>query len=175
MATAFTHPLVPVVAAYLIGRDKIPTRVLVLASIASVIPDLDVIGLRFGISYGEPLGHRGFTHSIFFSALVAAFSLLFVRRHGVNLILCYMLVFIGACSHGVLDAMTDGGSGIAFFWPFSDERFFFPVRPIEVSPIGIARFISPRGLEVLINEFFVIWLPALAIIFMVKRKTSNSN
>lgn len=170
MATAFTHPLVPVVAAYLIGRDKIPTRVLVLASLASVIPDLDVIGLRFGISYGDPLGHRGFTHSIFFSALVAAFSLLFCRKLEVSKILCFVLVFIGACSHGALDAMTDGGSGISFFWPFSDERYFFPWRPIEVSPIGISRFISPRGLDVLINEFLIIWIPALAIIFLAKRK-----
>nr|HRC76832.1 rhodanese-like domain-containing protein [Kouleothrix sp.] len=32
--------------------------------------------------------------------------------------------------HGVLDAMTDGGLGVAFFAPFSATRYFFPFRPI---------------------------------------------
>ena len=170
MATAFTHPLVPVVAAYLIGRDKIPTRVLVLASFASVIPDLDVIGLRFGVSYGDQFGHRGFSHSLFFSAFIAAMSLMFCKNLKVSKILCFGLIFIGACSHGVLDAMTNGGGGIAFFWPLTDERYFFSWRPIEVSPIGIRSFISPRGFNVLINEFLIIWLPAMAIVFLAKRK-----
>ena len=40
MATIITHPLVPVAAAYLIGRDKIPPRLLITACIVSIIPDL---------------------------------------------------------------------------------------------------------------------------------------
>jgi inner membrane protein len=28
-------------------------------------------------------------------------------------------------SHGVLDALTNGGHGIAFFSPFLNERYFF--------------------------------------------------
>jgi len=37
----------------------------------SVMPDLDVIGFRFGIRYGDFWGHRGFTHSLLFAALLA--------------------------------------------------------------------------------------------------------
>jgi inner membrane protein len=55
-------------------------------------------------------------------------------------------------SHGLLDAMTTGGLGVAFFAPFSAERYFFPWRPILVSPIGIERFLSPRGAAVLMSE-----------------------
>jgi membrane-bound metal-dependent hydrolase YbcI (DUF457 family) len=56
---------------------SIPPRVvsatLVLLSAAcSVIPDLDVIGFKFDIRYGDMLGHRGLTHSIFFAAVLAA-------------------------------------------------------------------------------------------------------
>lgn len=37
--------------------------------VCSMIPDLDVIGLAFGVRYGDPWGHRGMTHSIFFRRL----------------------------------------------------------------------------------------------------------
>jgi inner membrane protein len=33
--------------------------------------------------------------------------------------------FIVTASHGVLDAMTNGRLGIAFFAPFDDTRYFF--------------------------------------------------
>lgn len=36
-------------------------------------------------------------------------------------------------------------------WPFSDERFFAPWRPIPVAPIGLA-FLSARGLRIAVIE-----------------------
>lgn len=174
MATIFTHPLVPVAAAYLIGRDKVPTRLMVVAGLASIIPDFDVIGLRFGISYGDQFGHRGFTHSIFFAALMGLIASLSNKTLGASKNICFWMVFIGCVSHGMLDAFTDGGSGIAFFWPITPERYFFPWQPIEVSPIGITRFLTPRGLEVLISEFWIVWIPAFILIFYGKRKSSKT-
>jgi inner membrane protein len=63
-------------------------------------------------------------------------------------------------SHGLLDAMTDGGLGVAFFAPFHNERFFFPWTPIRVSPIG-AGFFSARGLTTLKSELLWVWLPCV--------------
>lgn len=60
-------------------------------------------------------------------------------------------------SHGLLDAMTDGGRGIAFFSPFSNHRYFLPWRPIRVSPIGGIDF------GVLWSEVRWVWLPAMAV------------
>ena len=57
-------------------------------------------------------------------------------------------------SHPVLDAMTDGGGGVALFWPFSDTRHFFPFRPIPVSPLG-AGMLSARGLRVVTAELLL--------------------
>ena len=54
-------------------------------------------------------------------------------------------------SHGVLDALTDGGSGVAFLAPFDDTRYFFPWRPIRVSPFW-GGFFTPRGLETVTSE-----------------------
>ena len=72
--------------------------------------------------------------------------------------------FLVTASHGVLDAITDDGLGIAFFSPFSNTRYFLPWRPLRVSPIGIARFISPWGLEVIKRELLWLWLPAWALL-----------
>ncbi len=174
MATIFTHPIVPVAAAYLIGRDKIPTKLLIVAGLASVLPDLDVIGLRFGIPYGDQFGHRGFSHSIFFAAIMGLIATLCSRYLKASKHICFWMVFIGWCSHGVLDAFTDGGRGIAFFWPITAERYFFPWQPIEVSPIGISRFLTPRGLDVLISEFWIVWIPAVTLIYFGKRMSSKS-
>jgi inner membrane protein len=44
----------------------------------------------------------------------------------------------------LLDMLTNGGLGIAVFSPFSRERFFFPVQPIPVSPIGLSSRVSIR-------------------------------
>ena len=65
-------------------------------------------------------------------------------------------------SHGVLDAFTNGGRGVAFFAPFSSDRFFFPVTPIAVSPIGAA-FFSERGVSVLASEMLWVWVPLLIL------------
>ncbi len=71
--------------------------------------------------------------------------------------------FLITATHGLLDTLTSGGLGIALFAPFDNTRYFFPVTPIEVSPIGIARFFSGWGLRVLASEFLWVWVPSLAL------------
>jgi inner membrane protein len=72
--------------------------------------------------------------------------------------------FLVTASHGVLDAMTNGGYGIAFFSPFDTTRYFFPWHPLQVSPIGIKGFLSHRGASVLLNEFLWIWVPFIVLL-----------
>jgi inner membrane protein len=76
----------------------------------------------------------------------------------------WIYLFLATASHGFLDAMTDGGLGVAFFSPFSNKRYFLPWTPIRVSPIGAGRFFSSRGLDVLRTEFLWIWLPAAVLV-----------
>jgi len=138
-------------------------RVLATGALCSVIPDFDVLGFRFGIRYGDFWGHRGFTHSLLFAALLAgAIAALGFRREatGLSRFSLWTYLFLATASHGLLDAMTDGGLGVAFFSPLDNRRYFLPWTPIRVSPIGVGRFFSARGLAVLQSELLWIWLPA---------------
>jgi inner membrane protein len=157
MASAFSHAVVAGAIGTAFWQAGMPPRLWALGVLYSVAPDFDFIGFRLGIEYGDLLGHRGLTHSLAFAAAMAAIGVsAFVEHKWV----AWWYLFLSMASHGVLDAMTDGGLGIAFFSPFSNARYFLPWRPIAVSPIGITEFFSQRGLEVLRSELKWIWLPS---------------
>jgi len=88
----------------------------------------------------------------------------------------WLYLFLATASHGLLDAMTDGGLGIGLLSPFDNHRYFFPWTPIRVSPIGVGWFFSPRGLAVLQSEFLWIWVPTivLTILAMLLRQRAES-
>lgn len=151
-------------------RPGIPKRVWVVGAVCSAIPDLDVLGFRFGIRYGDFWGHRGFTHSLAFAALLAGVVVVLEFRQALPSVSRYYLwtyFFLATASHGLLDAMTDGGLGVAFFSPFDNRRYFLPWRPIRVSPIGFGRFFTERGLAVMKNELLWVWIPAVAVMIAV--------
>jgi inner membrane protein len=167
MASAFSHAVAALGIGACFYRPEIPKRVWVIGAVCSVVPDADVIGFRFGVRYGDFWGHRGFTHSLLFAALLATAVALVGFRNAVPAMSRFTLwayLFLATASHGLLDATTDGGLGVAFFAPFEDRRYFLPWRPIRVSPIGIGRFFTHRGFAVLEGELLWIWLPSALLI-----------
>lgn len=169
MASVISHAIAALGIGALFYRVGMSKRTLVAGAVCSVVPDFDVIGFDFGIRYGDFWGHRGFTHSLLFAALLASIVLFaFFRDPAPNLsrLSIWTYLFVATASHGLLDAMTDGGLGVAFFSPFDTSRYFFPWRPIHVSPIGLSRFFSPRGLYVLQSELLYIWLPSALVIVL---------
>jgi inner membrane protein len=157
--TVFTHPVVALGLSPFF-RDKLPgKRWIAVGALCTVVPDLDTIGFRLGIHYGDLLGHRGLSHSIAFALMLAlGLAMLARERRGA----LFFFLFLCTISHGLLDALTNGGLGVAFFAPFDETRYFFPWRPIAVSPIGTG-FFSARGLIVLGSELLWIWAPALLL------------
>jgi inner membrane protein len=141
-----------------LGQDQRTSTLWVMGMVCAMLPDADVVGFALGIRYGDLLGHRGLSHSLLFAALVATAG---VRVMGTRDRRTSAWWFLFACtaSHGVLDAATDGGLGVAFLSPFSNERYFWPWRPIRVAPIGLTRIFSSRGLAVFQTEILWIWLP----------------
>jgi inner membrane protein len=132
-----------------------------------MLPDLDVVGMRFGIAYGSEFGHRGFSHSLLFALAVALTGCVFHGFLRSNAMKVFSFLFAATASHGILDAFTNGGHGIEFLWPFSPERFFAPYQVIQVSPLGLSRFLSWQGLAVLRSEAIWVWLPCIAVGFML--------
>jgi inner membrane protein len=162
MPTIVTHAAVPLALRLGFGGRAISPRLVVCGMIASMLPDLDVIGLRLGVSYASQYGHRGFTHSLAVAALVALAGACFYRRLRTGFLFAALFLFAAVASHGLLDTFTNGGRGVALLWPWSGERYFAPWRPIEVSPLGVSGFFSARGAEVLKSELIWVWAPALA-------------
>ena len=140
-------------------------HVLFVGMACSIVPDLDVIGFSFGIRYGDLWGHRGLTHSLFFACLLSAVLVeLWHRRQSPSAkARLFVYFFLCTASHGVLDAMTDGGLGVAFFSPFDTSRYFFAVRPVAVSPIGIGEFFNTEALRILATEVTWIWMPTVVM------------
>src|SRR5258705_15246 len=110
----------------------------------------DVVSLRFGIRFGHILGHRGLSHSIFLAAVLATVVTIFVRHiwpESPGAARLWPFFFVATASHGLLDSMTNGGLGVAFFAPFSNDRYFLPWRPILVSPMSVHVFLGYRRSE----------------------------
>jgi len=138
-----------------------------LAITCAMLPDADVIAFSFEIPYQDFWGHRGFTHSFLFALITGILvTLLFYRKVFLSLMGLSYIFFFFLCtaSHSILDAMTTGGLGVAFFSPFDNARHFFSWRPIQVSPIGVKNFFSEWGLKVIMSELIWIVIPCLAYI-----------
>ena len=170
MASEFSHAIVALAMGKAFQNKELSWRELVLGALCSVVPDLDVMGFYVGIQYGDVWGHRGLTHSVVFAALLAGILVAVWYRGKPALAMMGLFVYFFFCtaSHGVLDAMTNGGLGVAFFSPFDTTRYFFPVRPVLVSPIGVSEFFSAYGVRILASEAIWIWLPSSAA-FVVLR------
>jgi inner membrane protein len=159
MPTALTHALAGLGLGALVAPAAVPWPYHLLTVALGLLPDADAVAFPLGIPYGSRFGHRGFSHSLLFAllgsllaALAASGALAVPWWH---LWACFFVVLV---SHTLLDALTDGGLGVAFFSPFDDRRWFFPWRPIHVSPIGLAVF-SRWGLRALLSEVLWVWAP----------------
>ncbi|RSK50349.1 metal-dependent hydrolase [Hymenobacter rigui] len=140
----------------------------VLAAACAFLPDADVIGFKFHVPYASLWGHRGLSHSLLAAAVVATAVTGYYRiRRGPAtppLARLWLLLFLATASHGVLDAMTTGGEGVAFFSPFDTERYFFGLRPIAVSPIGVKKFVGEWAARVLRSEVQWVLLPCALLL-----------
>jgi inner membrane protein len=146
-----------------LGKKRVPKPLLEMGVFATIWADIDCLAFAFGIPYESQWGHRGFTHSIMMAAAFAAFvAWRLPKETNVKPWPVFAFTFISGLSHPLLDMLTDGGKGIALFWPFTSTRLFFPAHVIPVSPVG-GGFLSARGLYVFTHELLLIWAPALAL------------
>lgn len=179
MASIFAHGFAAFALSKSFKEEVFSSKLWILGILCAIIPDADVISFSFGIKYEDFWGHRGFSHSIIFAVLFSlSICILFYRRKlftktGVFL---FIYFFICTVSHGILDAMTTGGLGVAFLSPLDNSRYFFFWRPIKVSPLGASRFFSIWGLKVILSELIWVGIPGVVYIFIANfyhKKTSS--
>ncbi|MBL7554789.1 MAG: metal-dependent hydrolase [Bdellovibrionaceae bacterium] len=178
MATIFSHA---VVGCTMVGLPPSKLRaksIYFFAGLSAILPDFDYLGYVRQIPYSSVWGHRGITHSLLFAAIT---GIVLGVPHGfwlkASAVRLSVFFFLTTISHGIIDACTNGGLGVAFYAPYNTLRYFFPWRPIQVSPMGLG-FFSERGLVVLISELYWILLPCAAIALVRvalnwKRKNQN--
>jgi inner membrane protein len=113
------------------GSIVAPTRTLGVSliggAVCAVLPDIDLIATVFW-SGGHGV-HRTITHSIPFAVFVAGLVAVCIKPlipEGYTTRLAIHLA-LATASHGVLDALTTYEMGVAFFSPFSSERYVMPI------------------------------------------------
>jgi inner membrane protein len=164
MATLYTHAAVGLGLSKLLTDRPLPWSFWALAAVLPVMPDLDVFS---NCADGTFCGHRGFTHSLAFAAVLAVtaalatfrwFNLRFWPLAGV--------FFAITASHAVLDSLTNGGAGVAVFWPISSERFG-PYGPIHVADLGFG-LPNPWTSRSIRTELVYVWLPMGLLLALVE-------
>jgi len=152
------HLAVGMAAARLYQTEQSSTRpalaTMLFWSALSFLPDSDVVGFSLGVQYGDQWGHRGATHSLVFSLAVGVAVGLAARIARKPAIRTGVAASLVVGSHALLDTLTDGGRGVALFWPFDLTRYFAPWMPIPVSPLGLGIF-SQYGFYVMAVELLL--------------------
>ncbi|BCG27325.1 hypothetical protein TUM18999_55160 [Pseudomonas tohonis] len=162
MTTLITHSLPVLAVGIALGSRVIPPWLLLAGLFFACLPDADVAAFKLGIAYADAFGHRGFSHSLLFAACCGLFGALIHRLLRCGPLKAGLFIGLATLSHSLLDAMTDGGLGVAWFWPWDMQRHFLPWRPIEVSPF-IGGFFTQRGIDVLLSEARWVGLPCLLL------------
>ncbi len=122
-----------------LGR-KVGNRAILWGAVAGLVPDLDVIPGAFQDPVSRIAFHRGVTHSILFSAVMAPLlGRLFARLSpvaGANWRDWTRLAFWSLVTHPLLDAFTTWGTQL--FWPLDYRVAFnsiFVVDPLYTLPL----------------------------------------
>ncbi len=163
MASLFTHAFAAAALTAAFRPPPRPVRLWVCAVALSILPDIDAVGYWLGIRYDGLFGHRGLAHSLLFAFCVGFLTAAVGWRSRPPWLPSGLFLSSVMASHGILDALTDGGYGVAFFSPFDPTRYFFPWRPLPVSPLGPEGFFGSRGAAILFAEILWVWFPLILL------------
>jgi inner membrane protein len=168
MSSLFGHAMagLAISAAYTQGRP--PRRVWALATVCAVAPDLDWFTAFLPLAEDTSLAHRGLSHSILATLLLAAAVMVIGFRSQLRSSRHWACLLSAAFSHSLLDACTFGGTGVAFLLPFSEARFVCAWQPLFVSPIPLSGKLFDWLLLSLGTELVWIGIPA-ALVFLAPR------
>jgi len=170
LPSLISHAVVGLAAGVAFSPEQSADSFVPLCIISSTLSDIDGLAFALGIPYNSFFGHRGFFHSITFalilSLLIMHICFPYIKPFTGMWFYYETIFFMLSVSHGILDAMTEGGKGVAFFSPFSQKRYLFPWKPMIACPLTIGDFFSEWGKIAVKSELVWIWLPSFALILL---------
>lgn len=115
-------------------------------------------------AFGSGAWHRGFTHSLFFGAVLGLVFVAVLGRGRLREAAGYGLAY---ASHGVLDwSLMKFGGGVELLWPFSDGRFGLGLWGLSEIPslLPPSQVVKSLLLEVLIFG------PPFVLLLLLRRR-----
>jgi inner membrane protein len=171
MSSFLTHAIVASTAGLQGGLSVSRSRVVLCSMALAILPDIDAFFRFVGLSQVGWWGHRGLTHSLPFSAMTGLLVLLTffkkVPRFSRSWWILWGLLFLAGASHGLIDALTDGGQGIALLAPFDSTRYTFIWQPLPLPAVGLEHVASSATL--VWNEARLVWLPVGVVLLCAWR------
>lgn len=167
MPSPLAHTVVAVAIGAVFPRHAVPRRLWLVGAVCAMAPDVDAVSSLFGMAEDALWGHRGISHGFLAAVVVGFLGMLAVRRQSGWITrrgTAWAYLTLCCASHGLLDAFTYGGDGIAFFAPFSEQRLFLPWHPIAAKQLKGLELLGEPALERLAIEMCWIELPALLLL-----------
>ena len=130
-------------------------RAYIVAAACAALPDIDVVGSLFHVSNASLFGHRGITHSLAFALAGAGLAAMLFFRGNARMSGVLSLAFL---SHACLDALSTYSVGIAFFAPFSPQRYRFLWTPLGVRSGSVGGQIIQEAVVVLLPALLIAWM-----------------
>ena len=171
MASPWAHALAGAAVGAFYQDPRHRPRVMALAAVCAVAPDLDLIGWPLGISPLTLLGHRGLSHSLVFAVVLGGIAALALRPPVTTRerVVAAVILMVATATHSLIDALTTyAPTGPAFWAPFSNQRYRFPWTPLS----GAGGLHTDFGREAL-----YVCLPALMVIVAIewwRRRTGET-
>ncbi len=139
-----------------VSPKKTP-KVALISGLVATIPDLDIL-LSYPDALTSTIQHRGFSHSLFYLALISPLiaSLLYKFFDLISYFRWLILVFLVLTTHPILDSFTSYGTSLLL--PFSDFKIMigsiFIIDPIYTIPLSISiGYIFIKKKVLMINNF----------------------
>ena len=139
-----------------VSPKKTP-KVALISGLVATIPDLDIM-LSYPDALTSTIQHRGFSHSLFYLALISPLisGLLYKFFDLISYFRWLILVFLVLITHPILDSFTSYGTSLLL--PFSDFKIMigsiFIIDPIYTIPLSISiGYIFIKKKVLMINNF----------------------
>lgn len=165
MPTSLSHAAAGLAIASVLKPAKATSRYWMLAAACAAIPDIDALSLPLRLPPNDLLGHRGITHSVLFAVGLSAVvtALWFPReRVGDDRWRIWLAMCLATMSHGLLDALSSYGHGVALLAPMWNQHLCFSSRPLGNIGVG-HRGVLSLSLRVAANEAIWIWMPSALV------------